>query len=147
VIRITTKEYLRQTFKLDAQINCLIQEVETMEARATKVTTVLNPSKVEKNTGACTNNQEDIVVKMIDYKNNINKKIDELVDLKADILTTISKMDNTDQQTVLMLRYINRKYFEQIAVEMNYSYRNVLYIHGAALKSFEKLCTPLHIEL
>ena len=145
MISITTKEYLRQTFKLDAQINSLIREVETMEARATKVTTLLNPDKVEKPTGVNIKSQEDLVVKMIDYKNLINKKIDELVDLKTSILSTIGKIENVDQRTVLMLRYINLKYFEQIAVEMNYSYRNTLYIHGAALKSFEKLCTPLHI--
>ncbi len=35
-INITTKEYLKQAFKLDAQINCLIREVESIEARATK---------------------------------------------------------------------------------------------------------------
>ena len=139
VSNITTKEYLKQAFKLDAQINCLIREAEAIEARATKVTTVLNPNKVEKSTGICTNSHEDSVVKMIDYHNLINKKIDELVDIKITVLATIEKIDNPDQCTVLMLRYVSLKYFEQIAVEMNYSYRTVLRIHGAALQSFEKL--------
>ena len=139
MINITTKEYLRQTFKLDAQINSLIQEIETMEAKATKVTTLLNPDRVEKSTGVCTNSQESLVVKMVDYKNLVNKKVDELIDLKINILAAIGKIDNPDQRMVLMLRYVNLKYFEQIAVDMNYSYRTVLRIHGSALQSFEKL--------
>lgn len=135
----TTKEYLRQTFKLDTQINCLIREIEYMEARATKVTTVLNPDRVEKSTGINVNSQEALIVKMIDYKTLVNKKIDELVDLRTNIITTIGKIENADQQTVLMLRYINLMYFRRIAVEMHYGYRTVLRIHGAALQSFEKL--------
>ena len=70
---MTTKEYLRQTFKLDAEINALIQTVETLEAKATKVTTVLDPNKV----GAGNFNidsREQLIVKMCDYKNLINKK-------------------------------------------------------------------------
>ena len=136
---LTTKEYLKQIFKLDAEINSLLHEVEALEARATKVTTVLNPNRVEQSTGIYKNNQEDVVVKLIDYKNLINKKIDNLIDFKASILNTINKIDDTDQRTLLTLRYINLKYFDQIAVEMHYSYRTILRIHAAALESFEKL--------
>ncbi len=138
MINITTKEYLRQTFKLDAQINSLIREIETMEAKATKVTTLLDPDRVEKSTGVCANSQESLVVKMVDYKNLVNKKIDELIDLKINILAAIGKIDNPDQRTVLMLRYINLKSFEEIAVTMNYTYRHTTRLHGKALQSFEK---------
>ncbi len=139
VINITTKEYLKQTFKLDAQINSLIQELEVVETKATKVTTVLNPDKVEKSAGFSSNNQEDLIVKIIDYKNLVNQYIDELVDLKKDILERISKMENQDYKTILMLRYINLMSFEEIAVEINYTYRHTTRLHGRALAEFEKM--------
>ena len=140
---MTAKEYLRQTFKLDNEINSLIQAVETLEAKATKVTTVLDPNKVSSGNLV---NREDTIVKICDYKNLINNKIDRLVDLKRSIHEDIYKIENADHRTLLTLRYINLKYFEEIAVEMSYSYRNILYMHGAALQSFEKVCTPLHIK-
>ncbi|HCX62407.1 MAG TPA: hypothetical protein DHU59_08220, partial [Clostridiales bacterium] len=77
MINITTKEYLRQTFKLDAQINSLIREIETMEAKATKVTTLLDPDRVEKSTGVCANSQESLVVKRSEERFSRNAETDQ----------------------------------------------------------------------
>ena len=70
---MTTKEYLRQTFKLDAEINALIQTVETLEAKTTKVTTVLDPNKVGSGSFSI-DNREQLIVKMCDYKTLLIKK-------------------------------------------------------------------------
>lgn len=40
-------------------------------------------------------------------------------------------------RAVLTERYLNNKRWEQIAVDMNYTYRNVIKIHGKALQQFE----------
>lgn len=135
---MTTKDYLRQTFKLDIEINTLIQTVESLEASATKVTTFLDPNKVGSGSFNI-DSREQIIVKMCDLKNKINDKIDELVDLKSNVFEQIAKIDNTDYRLILTLRYVNLKSFEEIAVLMNYTYRHIIRLHGNALRYFEKL--------
>lgn len=138
---MTTKEYLKQTFKLDAEINSLIQSVETLEAKATKVTTMLDPNKVGQGSFNL-HSREQIIVKKCDFECNINKKIDEFIDLKRQIYEQIYKLDNADYRILLTHRYINLKTFEQIAVEMNYTYRHITRLHGYAIQSFEKQVLP-----
>src|SRR5699024_7820139 len=132
----------------DAEINSLMQTIETLETKAEKTTSTLDPERVEKTSqnDYRENSREDTIVKMIDYKNKINDKIDELVDLKDEIFDKVYKMKEGNYRTLLILRYINLYTFEKIAVEMNYSYRNILYMHGHALQEFEALHCIAHKE-
>jgi len=52
------------------------------------------------------------------------------------ITDEIEKLPNETEKTLLMLRYINGKTFEQVAVEMGYSWRHTLRLHGQALAHF-----------
>ena len=46
----------------------------------------------------------------------------------------IKGVDNTEYQTLLELRYLCYKTWEQIAVDMGYRVRNVHVLHNEALK-------------
>ena len=52
------------------------------------------------------------------------------------ITDALERMPNETEKTLLMLRYINGKTFEQVAVEMGYSWRHTLRLHGQALAHF-----------
>ena len=45
-------------------------------------------------------------------------------------------MQDGAEKEVLIRRYLMGKAWEQIAVEMNYTYRHVTRLHGTALQSF-----------
>jgi DNA-directed RNA polymerase specialized sigma subunit len=75
----------------------------------------------------------DAVAKIVDLQDEINYDIDRLVDLKRDMVRTIKKVDNAEYQTLLELRYLCFKTWEQIAVDMNYTIDNVYRIHRKAL--------------
>jgi DNA-directed RNA polymerase specialized sigma subunit len=81
----------------------------------------------------------DSVAKIVDLQDEINQKIDKYVDLKREISALLEQIPDPDQVKVLHKRYFEYKPWEQIACEMNYSYRNVCYIHGKALQAFEAL--------
>ena len=83
----------------------------------------------------------DTIDKMIDLENEINSDIDRLVDLKREIVSLIKRVENPEYQTLLELRYLCFKSWEQIAVTMNYASRNVFSLHEKALKSVEPLLT------
>ena len=77
---MTAKEYLMQAKFLDMRINSKIQQVEALNDLATSASSVLtgtphNPNKP-------TSKMADAVAKIVDLQAEINRDIDELVDLK-----------------------------------------------------------------
>ena len=61
----------------------------------------------------------------------------------------ISQIDNMEDETyydILFSRYIEKKTFEKIASDMNYSFRNTTRLHGKALKEFEKKYGYLYLD-
>lgn len=49
----------------------------------------------------------------------------------------IRQMENEDEREVLRLRYIKGLKWEEVALKMNYSWKQVHRIHSSALKSFK----------
>lgn len=135
------KEYLKQTLKLQSEIDALKETQEAIRSQAEKATTTLDPNKVSGSFNV--HNREDIIVKMLDLQGEIGDKVDQLLSLQQDIFNLIYSLEDGDYRTLLMLRYINLKSFEEIAVEMNYSYRHVIRMHGWALQELGKTCPTM----
>lgn len=79
------------------------------------------------------------VAEIVDLENDISEMISQALECRRQITTEISNLQNKNQYDVLYKRYVLRKDWNLICVEMGYSFRNVMSIHGKALKSFEKL--------
>lgn len=70
---------------------------------------------------------------MVDLENEISADIDALVDLKREIVTAIKSVDSPEFGTLLELRYLCFKPWEQIALEMGYDLRWLYRLHQKAL--------------
>ncbi|MEG1149598.1 MAG: hypothetical protein RSD98_13515, partial [Niameybacter sp.] len=57
-----------------------------------------------------------------------------LVDLKREFMFIIKKVNNFEYQTLLELRYLCFKTWEQIAVDMDYGIDNIYKLHQKALR-------------
>lgn len=128
------KGYLRKIELFDANINNRINDLHELKSLVTKITATISPVCV-----SGSGNQDklgDAVAKIVDLQDEINRKIDKYVDLKREISSMLEQIQDPDQVKVLHKRYFEYKPWEQIACEMNYSYRNVCYIHGKALQAF-----------
>ena len=130
---MTTKEYLAQAYRIDQRINSKLEQIVSLRELATKATSTLSdtPPSGSRNV----HSMEGIIVKMIDLENEINADIDVLVDLKKEIMSIIKKINNPEQQTLLELRYLCFKTWEQIAVEMKYSIQNAYKVHDRAIEN------------
>lgn len=130
---MTTKEYLAQAYRIDQRINSKLEQIVSLRDLATKATSTLNdtPGNATRNV----HSMEGIITKMIDLEVEINKDIDTLVDLKKEIMGFIKNINNPEHQTLLELRYLCFKTWEQIAVNMGYSIQNAYKIHDRALES------------
>lgn len=76
--------------------------------------------------------------RLAELESLVDEKIDEQIALKAEILAAIMQLQDRRHRLVLMEYYVEMKTFEQIAVDMNYSWRQILNIHGHALKEVER---------
>ena len=129
---MSTKDYLSQAYRIDQRINSKLAQVMSLRDLLGKATGTL--SGAPKAATPNPHTMEDTIAKMVDLENEINEDIDALVDLKAEIMRRIKRVENTEYQTILELRYLCFKRWEEIAVEMGYSLRRLYELHDCALE-------------
>lgn len=134
---MTAKEYMEQARYLDMQINSKIEQVRTLNELATKVTTVYSdmPHSPNRNTSG----MEETIAKIIDLENEINRNIDALVDLKQEIIRVVNSIESAEYRTILEMRYLQFKKWEQIALLMTTDLRWVYRMHGRALNEVQQI--------
>ena len=131
--KMSPKEYLSQAMYIDQRIDSKLQQVATLRESAAKVTATLTdmPRSASSNLQA----MENTIVKIIDPENEINRDVDRLVDLKAEVKRVISRLSSPDQQLVLELRYLCFKPWSEIMETLGISETSVYRVHGEALKN------------
>lgn len=79
----------------------------------------------------------DLLIKLEKLQDKIDDAIIESLQVKVEIEDTLLRVRDSDEARILRFRYIDFMKWEEISVKMNYSYRQVLYIHGRALANYE----------
>ena len=133
---MTAKEYLRQARRLKIAINGKTERMEQLRAIAESVTPTLsdmpkgtpNPQKMA-----------HVVEAIADFSHEIAQDTIPLIDMQRKIQATINKIKRQDYRTVLELYYLNGYRWDDVARKMNYSERQIYYIHGEALLEYESL--------
>lgn len=75
----------------------------------------------------------DTVVKIVELEDEINADIDKMIEWKRFANEMIESLDDDREKVILYKRYFEKKSFEQISVDTNYSWRQVHRLHGRAL--------------
>ena len=130
------KEYFAQIRKTDRLIHRLDSTIATLRSSLTSTGSQLKQDKVQ--TSGPKNTLEETITKIIDLEAKINARIDELVTMKKEAFSMISKVPDLDQQNVLVGRYIQLKKWEDLAAEFEYTTQWLFEIHGKALLAFAK---------
>lgn len=133
---MNAKQYLRQLRRLDHIVQSKLDQVESLRSLAEKITHVPKTVSVQKSIPQ--DKMLELMPKIVDLEKEINRDIDDLLDLKIKIRREIDSIDNDDYKLLLMLRYVNFKTWEEIAVEMGYTYQWVHVLHSRALIYFEE---------
>ena len=130
---MSTKDYLSQAYRIDQRINSKLAQVMSLRDLLGKATGTL--SGTPKAATHDPHSMEDTIAKMVDLENEINEDIDALVDLKAEIMRRIKRVENTEYQTILELRYLCFKRWEEVSVELGYSMQHLFRLHDEALEA------------
>ena len=130
------KDYFAQIRKTDRLIKRLTDTVVTLRSSLTSQSYELNPDKVQ--TSGPKNTLEETVARIVDLEADINRRIDELVDMKQEAFTVINRIPDLDQQNILIGRYIQLKKWEDIALELKFSIHWVYELRGKGLLAFSQ---------
>lgn len=128
---MTAKEFLKQYLDADRAINAKLEQIRRLRELATKTTQTLQRDKVQSSNE---NKTEKIIAKIVDLENEVDAEIDRLVDIKAQVEAVIRQVPDATQRILLERRYIIGETWEQIAVDLHYSYMQICRIHGKALQ-------------
>ena len=105
------KYLLQKIAFLDAEINSLIREHESVKSTLLKATDYSNePVATTKR-----NTSEDKLIKLADKSSEIDLKIDELVDFKITMGNHINQLEDERHRVILREHYINGLSFCEIS--------------------------------
>ncbi len=75
--------------------------------------------------------------KISDEAKRVRLLWDTFIDERAEIMRKLDMLEEP-YATVLYLRYVEYRHFQDIASHMNYSYAHITRLHGQALKVFRE---------
>ena len=127
---MTAKEYLTQARTLDMRIKSKLQQIESLNELATSCTAVYSDMPRNPNRGS--SKVERAVLKIIEVEESLKHDVEDLVELKKEIMATIQAVSDVELQTLLEKRYLCFLSWEKIAVEMHYSIQHIYRMHDTA---------------
>ena len=129
----SSKRWLNQVKYIDTEIRSLISEQSRLMSKGLVASA---PSSTSHASPVYGNINEDRCIEYARYSDLINKRIEELYALKADIHTVIEGIPNEAQRILIREHYVNGKNFKAIATELDLSYDHVVRnLHPAALRA------------
>lgn len=123
-------KYLNQYRYLNKEIDRKIESLEFWRNKILNITgTLSDMPKSNKRSDTIA----DGIATINEIEENINKDIDDLVELKAEIESKINSVEDLKLRELLKCRYLDFKSWEEIAYRNGYSWRHVFRLHELAL--------------
>lgn len=130
---MTAKQYLNRVRRVDKEITALLNLIQRTRDSITKITQAYDGD------GTQSTKDPHKFDRLAELESLVDEKIDEQLALKTEILKTISKLTDRRYRLILTEYYLDMKTWEQVAVDLNYSYMHVTRLHGYALKGVETI--------
>lgn len=122
--------YLSRYRRLNERIDRLLEEQTRWRERALKITPTLSQAPGGGGSGSPIERPMD---KVLEIDVEINREIDEMQIARKEIRDTLNQLEDENLKLLMEYRYIDGMTWEQIAVKMNYCWRQVCRKHGQAL--------------
>ena len=128
-------KYLKRYINLDREIDRKLEEVSRLRSKLTRVTEVFTAEP--KGGGSIYGKTEEILAKIVDLEKEIDADVDRLIAVRDNIKSVIEVVEDDRERLLLQYRYLDGWTFEKIAVEMNYSWRQIHRLHSKALTNLK----------
>lgn len=130
---LSIKDDLKQyRFKM-RQVDLALEEYERFKTRAEKITAMLGGNPAHSN--KVSDKVGDNATIMADIANKYQQR---WLDAENERIALMDKLRCIDEpyRTILHMRYVQNRNFENIATFMGYSYKQILRLHGQAINLF-----------
>ena len=126
------KEYLSQAFVMDRRIKAKETQLDTLKEHVPYTGPVYGDVKVDSN--KVYSAVEYSAVRLVSLSDEIKEDIAQLAEKMKEIQRTIRRLDNSEMEVILEMRYLSFMSWEKIIDRMGYSSRYVFKMHSTALR-------------
>lgn len=133
---MTAKEYLS---RIRRQNYILKQTERELNEIKSDILAIQASSLAEHVSGSKNSDIADKYIRLERYMEKVSAEWNRLIDMRLEAKALMQAMPDPMHRAVLYARYINSQRWEDIAVEMGYSWQGVFKLHGRALQSFSKV--------
>ena len=141
---MTVKEWLKNGRKLNFEIRALKEARSRALNAAVGGAVDYSAEKVQTSNG---NSTERLFVNYSQYSAELEQRISELEDYRAEMLRLISKIPDSTYRALLLAYYVNCKTWEQVAESVGYSEKQAQRKHGFALLEAEKYFEKMSLNV
>lgn len=137
------KHQLKQIRLIDLEVKSKMEELDRLNNSFLK-----SPSLKEINVQESkVSLKDDAYVKIINLNDYINEQVDKLIDLKCELIKAIEQLDNSRERTIIWMKYISSKGWDEIAEELKISKTTLFILHDEAIKKIDLICTKKGISV
>ena len=133
---MTAKEYLNRVRRQNYILKQTEKELNEIRA---DILTLRASSLSEHVSGSKNSDTADKYIRLESYMEKVNAEWDKLIDMRTAAKDLIGAMPDPMHRAVLYARYINGQRWEDIAMDMHYSWKGIFKLHGQALRVFDQM--------
>lgn len=127
---------LNEILVFKEKMKILQEEIVKLETLITKINKELNPIVVQ--TSKLVNN-EDLILELIEMKNEYLNESVEFAKLKRKIIKKIIKMENKNEIVLIYRRYVLGMKLTEVAKSMKITYKWAQVLHKRGVNSFKNV--------
>ena len=130
---MNAKQFLSRGRWIEREITSLIRTRDETRDRLTHITQNYDGD------GAQTTKDPHKFDALVELEDKIDELIDRLYATKTEILDVIDKLEDRREFLALKVYYIDMKTWEEVCVELHYSWRQIMYIRKQAVKHVDEI--------
>lgn len=130
---MNAKQFLARGRWIEREITSLIRTRDETRDRLTHITQNYDSD------GAQATKDPHKFDALVELEDKLDQKIDEMYQVKGEILEAIGKLEDSRERIALKVYYIDMKTWEEVCVELHYSWRQTMYIRKQAIKHVDEI--------
>lgn len=127
---------LNEILVFKEKMKILQEEIVKLETLITKINKELNPIVVQTSRKV---NNEDLILELIEMKNEYLNESVEFAKLKRKIIKKIIKMENKNEIVLIYRRYVLGMKLTEVAKSMKITYKWAQILHQRGVNSFKNI--------
>lgn len=141
---MNAKDFLSRAYCLEQRIQSKQEQIAYWRSLASKVTTSYGSEPVSHTRNVTS--MQDTVEKILEAERELNRQIDELVDVKLETARVIDQVSNIHCRLVLEKRYLLFQHWEDISADMGYTVRWLQMKNREALDEVQEILDRMDVS-